>query len=413
MTLEFLTYFAVKMEKKMLRALSVAFYIVILAGCTDSGARGGGDEGSLGDLDLQIESFEVDSNSAGVASFNLSVKPGVSSFQIVAHSATGLLSLSSVTEPSGNTIVEPTSSKLLTGALTPQVSPLTFAAPLLGVPLSAGDYTITLRTNASNGAILGNQRITIDFVTRAGGGGSSGVLRVNMILVGPVGDSEPLRDGLESAVGIWKQIYARANLELDVKWYSVSGPAQVPDPRSANAYYADLISGRRSGALNVVVASDVAADSRSEDLFGIAGATPGPATSTAKSVVALSILSVTGRDGRFDFGGIGATVQHNDEVRLAAEEFSQLAAHYLGLTHIVELNSGNTVTSSDLLSDTNSCVTVTDCREERDVAENIMFPAPLRKNRDSDEFNQPREYFPRDRITRQQQAVLHSNILID
>ncbi len=388
-----------------------------MSACTSSG----GETPASGSSDLKLteRAFAAETNGEGVATFSFTINPGETSFQLVGETSTGTMALTSLTGPNGE-LVGSGSSANLSDSLTASNNSIVFTAPLLTNSITSGQYTGKVLVLKTKTRVIPGANVDFKLFTKQDGTPTSGVLAVNMVLVGAVGDSVDTRSALEEAVDYWKIIYERAGIALDVQWYDFAGPSKVPNPRRGDPFYTQVSSAVRQGAVNVVVGVEVANTTSIDEKFGTYGSSPGSAAPGPHSAVALSIYEITGRDGKFDFTGIDGKQIHNDEKRLAAEETVQLVSHYLGLRHTVEFrgNGGtnSVVSGSDLLSDTDSCITVIGCRAEDLVRSNIMFPYPLQKNRkdllsDYDGKNR-REFYAREAITDQQRTVLNSSIFV-
>ena len=243
-------------------------------------------------------------------------------------------------------------------------------------------------------------------------GSGQSTLKVNLVLVGAVGGDSEVRKSLESALEIWQQIYQRAGIAIDPAWYDFDGPTELPDPRTGDSMYESISANTRSGSVNVVFGAKVDGLGSKETKFGLSGGLPGPVSPSPQSVVALSILAMTGSDGQFNLPDDqeGSTDIHNDEVRLAAEEMARLTSNYLGLENIVTFK-GSQVVGQDTLSDTATCLTSTSCAYEGDARGNIMFPYPLPKI--GDYPHNEKEYYPRDQITPMQEQVLKGSVLVN
>jgi hypothetical protein len=244
----------------------------------------------------------------------------------------------------------------------------------------------------------------------------NGTLKVNLIGIGAAVDSEEIRDDLEGVIEIVKVLYSRAGISIDPQRYSVSGPTEVSDPRTGDSSYDAISAAVRPYAVNVIFAGRVR-DLRADDQYGVPGAAPGPSVPSSRSAIAIDILEVTGGDGQFQVRGDGDTDRpsgHNDEIRLCAEEIARNIGLFLGLENVVEFK-GSQVIRTDALSDTESCITEIQCREQGDSRNNIMFPRPLRlSSEDSRGKNgSANSYYAREDFTESQRAILNSHVLVD
>lgn len=377
-----------------------------LSACTSGSSI---DDGSSS-LDVSDSSFSGTTNGSGAVSFEFSIPPGAVSFQLSLQSGGNVGSIA-LTAPSGESILS-SSSEVGRWSSSDVSSPYVVNYPYLSAPVPAGTYRVSynLVTGRNQDPLAGaDTRLSVAW--KQDSDLNNGTLRVNLVLVGPVSDSEDTSDGLENALDVMKQIYSRAGVSIDPAWYNFSGPGTLPDPRSNSDFYGDIVTGTRSDAVNIVFGADVDGLGSGEQEFGRTGSIPSPVQPSNKGVVAISILEITGRDGRFDYEDEpGATERHNDERRLAGEEMARLTARFLGLENLVEL-SGNSVVRSDSLSDSPSCLTLTGCRSTKEARNNFMFPFPLKEfdNNKSDES----EYYARDNVTDQQRQVINRNVLVD
>ena len=394
------------------RLIIAAVLISSLSGCTDSG---GGDDTSDGqsDLDVTQRAYTSITGADGIAAINFSLPAGTTAFEIEASSSTGMLQITELTDSSGHSVLYQSSAA---GGTAREFSPVSIRLPYLTATIGSS-YTASFRLTATdrNSSALAGESVTLTVTSKKDKDSSSGTLKVNIVLVGPVANSDTTRESLQAAFDIWKQMYIRAGISLDPKWYEIEGPDEIPDPSSGDPYYEDLALSTRTDAVNLVFASYVegTGSQSSGNRYGVSGGRPGPVSASPRSAVALSILAMTGADGQFDLNPeqTGSTEVHNDETRLAAEEMARLTARYLGLENIVEI-SGSTVTKTDSLSDTASCLTKTGCGYDEASRSNLMFPFPLQKL-GSYEHENGVEYYPREYLTAQQGAVLNSSVLVD
>jgi hypothetical protein len=404
---------------RTLLALSLSTAL-ILSGCTSSG--GGSDDNASGggsnspSAALRQQNSSATTNSSGIASFSFVIQPGENAFQIVAGGIAAPTRLIKLVDPTGRVLINESTDSRVTGAITKQTPPVVYNGPTLDYTVVQGTYTATLEVADAKGNPFQGVLLNTSVVTKSDSDLSRGTLSVNMILVGPVGDSNAIRSGLQDGVNIWREIFARAKIDLDVQWFDAAGTDRIPNPFNSDAVYGTFSSAFRSRALNVAVGSIVQDSGRFDVAAGNFGSSPGAAISTNKSAVALSLLNITGSDGQFDVIGRGGIQIHNDETRLAGEELAQLAGHYLGLTHSVDSQGAgysSRIIKSDLLSDTESCATVLGCSNSESARSNFMFPFALRKFvRDIDEFNMPREFFARGAVSDQQAAVMNRSVLV-
>lgn|GEM_PF-2362534 len=377
--------------------------------CAEDSTKGG--ESSLQTSEYH---FSALTNEAGQAAFSFPLPESGTSFQIAAFTSEGLITLLSLKDPQGREVRLDSSEVTRQGHLLVP-SPHCLNYPFLNGSLAAGTYTALYRlVEQKKHSPLAGKEINLSVITKVDRDLNSGTLKVNIVLVGPVGASTDITASLKKARDIWREFYASAGILLDDQWYAFDGPAALPSPQSGDSFYNLIVQNTRPAAVNVIWGSQLQGLKAPENKYGLVGSVPGPFPPSVKGVVAISVLAVTGADGRFDFSDPGATQTHNDETRLAAEEMGRLTAHYLGLENIVTF-SGNKVAAVDSLPDTSSCLTITACRSYKEVRNNLMFPFPL------DKYNSPyddpdergREFWPRDVLTKDQRLVLNRSVFVD
>jgi hypothetical protein len=381
--------------------------LTYIAACTSGGTT----EGGTSSLSVAESSYSATAGSNGAATMTVTVPEGSNAFQLVISSSSGYAQVSDLVGPDGASVFS-LKSAAYSGGLGLQLSPVTVSVPVQGGPAKSGAYTLTVAAQTAKGSGAGGSTISVQVISKNDKNLSAGTLRVNMILLGAVAGDENMRSGMEGAVEVWKQIFARANLKLDLSGYDFSGEATAPAPGAA--VYNDITTGVRNNSLNVVVATKISGTGGTSFQYGIPGAIGGAAIPSSRSVVTLSALAVTGNDGQFnntDEIRRGITQKSDDEVRVAGEELAQMAGHYLGLQHVVEI-SGNTVSQSDFLGDTSSCVSLASCRSSG-TRSNFMFPYPLTMDRTADVVTKRNQKYPREDITAAQAAVMNAHVLVD
>lgn len=415
-----------RMYTRTLCKLTLLISLTALVACTngsDSEAPSGTSKLALG-----RSTYSTTTDANGIATVQFEVPNGINAFQLVVQSSEGGVSFVSVSGPGATSLDTNNASA---GSFEAESSIAAINYPHLQERVTPGSYTarVLVTTGRSKKNPVEGTPIAATLLTKKDSDMNSGVLKVNMALVGPVSDADETRDVLEAAVRIWGMIFFRAGITLDVEWYDFAGPSRVPDPSSGDALYSEIATSVRPGAITMVIASDVRGLGRTRnDRFTSYPSSPGAADPTPLSIAAVSVLEISGRDGKFDYYGPGSSTTHNDEIRLAGEELAQLAGHYLGLSHTVDFGNGSIVSQSDNLPDTLSCLALTDCRTEDLVRSNFMFPFPLARQRnggwggslpgnndryDPSEYRPGREYFAREAVTDQQRRVLNSSVLVD
>lgn len=388
--------------------LYVACLSVTLVGCTSGGsdsADGGSDVPPA--VSLNVSNLSASTNENGQLTYTFSVAADVPSFQLLVFPGANQIKLVSLRNGQNEISLTPLEHSWQTPKdFSAQLNVLNFPFP--GASLSPGTYSATyqLVDGTATDTPLGFTSVDAKIVTKRDSNLSTGRVGVNVVLVGPLGGSQDLRDSLTEVMTNVQSTFSAASLTLDIAWFDVDGPDNLPDPRSNDPFYDQLSKSVRPNAINIVFGTDVFGLSDPDFRYSISSGDGGAAIPSVRSASAVSIFAVAGGDGKFNFDGDGGQQVHDDEVRLASEEVAQLIGHYLGLSHTVE-NDGNRTLSSDALTDTPSCVTLVECREEKEVRENLMFPFPV------DILESNLDTYRRNDLTEQQKAVIQRSVLVD
>jgi hypothetical protein len=195
-------------------------------------------------------------------------------------------------------------------------------------------------------------------------------------------------------------------VSLDIRSYDLSGPETCPDPKTHPALYEEIANQVRDESVTILVCSDAEGFKSPEEDLTVRPRGLQTVTNSSRSISVFALKQIAGNDTRFNFEGEGEDQVVDDEFQLAVEELSQLIAHGLGLGHNVEIE-GDRVVGADNISDTSACASLVDCREEKDVRENLMFPYPLEIPDEGDKT------YERSRISSGQAAVMQRSILVD
>lgn len=397
------------MNIRLLSLLAVATSVVLsLSGCTsdsdDGDTSGGG--GTNPPIVLSERNLRSQANSDGVVTFTFELPAGTSAFQLLTFPGNNQIQLLTLSGPQGN--IELSALSALDRPATRFQSQLNVLnMPFTPTNLAAGAYSARyLVVELAGETPAAGAEVTAKLLSKSDSNLDSGSVGVNMILTGPLSGSSDLREDLEDALSRAASILSSAGLSLNVEWFDVMGPDILPDPRSGDIFYANLANEVRPNAVNIVFGSQVTGLSDPDFRYTVTTFDGSPAVPTAFSVGAISILTVAGSDGKFNFDGDDADQVHEDEIRLASEEIAQLIAHYLGLAHIVQ-NAGGITTAADALTDTPSCVTIAECRDEETVRENLMFPYPL------EVLNSNEDTYGRTQLTSQQKQILQRSVLVN
>ena len=364
------------------------------------------------DLDVGKLSASGVSDAQGRGSVSFRIAEGVTHFQLITHTTGATLGLAALVGPSGEVLIAGDTTRV-SGAtqFTSGPNVLNFPVPGVTAPIQAGEYTAFYVTENPGGDDVGSARLRAEVVTKSDADPSNGTLKVDVVFHGAIKDSVETIDGINSAIGIFRQIYERAGLLLDVERYEIQGSTPIPNPRSGDVFYERLSAQTRPNSLLIVFANQVSNLQAPDGQSAVSGSLPGAFVPSNHSAIAVDLQAAAGFDGRFDFssdefGGFSDREDRN-EIRLLAESLVFSTGQYLGLFETVTLE-GDIVSSTDLL-DTEKCINRTACQNNKGANGNIMFPEPLERRFGDIED----EFFPRDRISAGQRAVLHSSPGVD
>ncbi|MBN8548485.1 MAG: hypothetical protein J0M12_04130 [Deltaproteobacteria bacterium] len=382
----------------------------IVGACTNSSDSGDSDSSDLPPpVQLEERSLSTTTDENGVARFSFTLASDDAAYQLLVFPTDGQsVRLTALNDNAGPVNLDPLYLQVAFNVATdPSVSVNSFNFPFVPYNVMRTNYTATyILTNPSDGTPAPFTELNAKLLTKKDSDLSRGTVGVNVVLVGPVAGSQESRDSIQSIMSIAQGYLSGANLTLDIQYAAFPGSDILPNPALDDPYYLDLSKHMRKNSINIVFATDVDGLYAQDAIYSISTGDAGPALPSTKSVAVLSILDLTGGDGLFDYNGDGATQVNGDETRLAGEEVAQLIGHYLGVTHIVE-NDSYLTTGSDALTDTQSCVTIIDCRDEKDVRGNIMFPFPI------EILDGNLDTYKRDHMTQQQTQLLQRSVLVN
>ena len=250
-----------------------------------------------------------------------------------------------------------------------------------------------------NGATpLVGETITFSINSKADPNLSQGPLRVNIFLVGDVGQQQSTLDITQAAEREFERIYASsAGIDVNIQELQVDGPVVIPRPDLGNSFYRSATGGVPSPGVNIFIGGDIAdfgSGNGGGDVLGIAASIPGPPISSERSAVAVSIFAGAGPDG----------VYSNEEVRILGETLAHELGHFMGLFHPVDFDGGS-VAASDPLTDTPVCSFITQCVSDESLIRNLMFPSPVADGQGG--------FVPQNELTRQQQEVMNRYVAVD
>jgi len=380
-------------------------------GGTASGGGGNGGGGTVIRLDpVTLSPSTSNSTTRAIAAFpgnsvtgtsGVAVLPinieNATSFQVITES-TGAFIAAALLDPSDNVIVN---------FIPPETTPQQTSAVYLLANTNTMPYpTSPFDTGVVDGTY--NQNILVDplrnpfsaqVIAKRDPDLSSGVLRVNIVLVGS--DAQAFRNSVKDALHIWQAIYASVGITVvadeNFPFVPGDGTGLLPNPVVGSLFYLQQAQSLPADSINVFIGSGIAGDDSTGpgntlDALGVAPSVPGPDAATLNSAIAIDILSHAGNDGVLD----------NFDLELLGETMAHETGHYLGLFHPVEFadDTKTTFVAGDRLTDTALCSTLTECTGTG-VASNLMFPSPV-----SGVFQQ------RD-LSGQQTQVMQSQVVVD
>jgi hypothetical protein len=404
--------FAVVPASRLFLVPILAAFALFLGSCTkdsddDAGSGSSVDEANVtSKLSLRRQEQVLLTDENGEATLVITVPEGSVSARFEAFVAVGNLEATSIKTPSG-TLNSATLSADFSTISASANSPVVIGLPLAGANLIPGEYEVSFRLSGIEGD-PGNafEEITVQQFTRSDSDLGKGTAKVNLVYIGALGGALSLKDDMREVIAEVRAVLARANISLDIKNYDLEGPETCPDPKSSPALYEEITNQLRQNSVHILICSQVNGTKSPAEVYTVRPSALSAITSSGGSVSVFSVRRIVGNDGRFNYDGEGEDQVVEDEFQLAIEELSQLVAHGLGLAHTVEIE-GDRVLSADNLGDTPSCSSVIDCREERDVRENLLFPYPLEIPDEADKS------YARSRITPNQAAVMQRSILVD
>lgn len=214
---------------------------------------------------------------------------------------------------------------------------------------------------------------------------SEGKLLVSTVYTDGLEDDESLRDTVNEARKIWRNLYATMGITIEFNDFGFPAEDLEHPALGTEEAYTDIAHDTPARSVNLVISEKI--NGSEDEIFGIAGDIPGPQVPTPRSGVQISAVLAAGPDGVFDA----------EDTRLLAETMAHETAHYLGLFHPVEALWD----SWDALDDTPECDSEDDCVE--DLGDNLMFPFPVCHGA---------ACTPQDVLTDEQSAVVNRNVAV-
>ncbi|MFN8391520.1 MAG: hypothetical protein U0136_14625 [Bdellovibrionota bacterium] len=357
---------------------------------TDGSNDGGGDNGGGNGGAL---SFNVSTNSNGVAAADFDLPAGTNKFGFTAIAQGNNVRIDQLTDQRGNDFVSP-GGEMINFASEFLVDSNNLNAPSRAsdpTPASGDSYHAEVAVQSSNGGSAKGANVNITITPISDPDFNSGVLHVNIFYVGDIGQAAASKQAIAKALVEFRRIYStRANISLDVREFDIAGPSVVPLPVEGSDFYRAAAARAPSPAVNLFIVGDAG-----EGLLGLAGGIPAPPIPTTRSALAVSIVTGSGPDGVFS----------DEELRLLGETMAHETGHYLGLFHPVDF-SGTFVSAQDPLSDTPTCSQKSECEQNSALAANLMFSEPVPNSGGSG-------FIPQDQLTTQQRAVLNRYVAVD
>lgn len=385
------------------KKLSCLLILALSLGCaagdgdsSDDGGGGGGNDGGGNGSNAVTSKTTVTADSNGSAPLNFSLPSGTTKFSIVAQTSANSLRFEALRDSDNNNFLTPNGSEV--SFATTFLNDLNVAsAPSRSQDPSINtDNTFSAVTSSSsddNGNNPASDAVVNFTVTsREDGNFGGGTLDVNIFFVGSVGQNPTNKNAITSAVEEFKRIYAKAGISLRINNLDVSGANILPDPLSGSEFYRNASALGIIPGLFVFVTGDVSGTG--DRVLGIAGGIPGPAISTTRSAVVISIANGAGANGVFD----------SEEIRVLGETLAHESGHYLGLFHPVDFD-GNTVAAEDPLSDTATCSSINQCLQNDSLIGNLMYASPVQDTDGS--------LIPQNNLTSQQGGVMNRYIAVD
>jgi hypothetical protein len=338
-----------------------------------------------GGLTMQSESDEN-----GRASVQFDRPSGATKLAVVAQSAGTNLSFAEFHNNQGSNYLDPGNAIIsLAGEPSPLVATVNAPSRAADPAIEDGRYTAAVDLNEGEGRV-----VSFSVHSKADSDLNNGRLTVNVFRVGVFAQNDALRPVIDEGLNVMRTIYREeSGIEVQVNNFNIEGPAVLPDPSVGSDFYSSATAGRSSLAVNLFIGGDVEVDGEEGLVLGIAANIPGPPISTARSAVAVSVLTSAGSDAQFD----------PVETRILGETFAHEVGHFMGLFHPVELAGGFAV-DQDPLGDTPSCFRNEDCLEGS-LKNNLMFPFAVQ--------DASGQFVEQNQLSGEQRGVLNRYVAVD
>ena len=369
-------------------------------GCAQKESDDEGSDGQDGNTNQETAfSISQTTNESGQASTSFVVAAGTTKFSVTASAdSSDYIAIASLESTNGKDYLTPNSTEVtLANMYFRYVNFATIPSRIKDGVLTDGTrYTVTAQVVSSQDmSPVADARVTFFVNSKDDTNLDGGSMRVNVFFVGDIGQDTTSKSVMDQAIDEFIQIYSSAaNIAVNIFRYDISGPSVLPLPVSGSSFYKTNSSTVPSPSVNLFVSGDISGLDSSDETLGISGGIPGPAISSERSAVAISIFGSAGADGNFD----------SEDIRLLGETIAHETGHYLGLFHPVDLD-GNSVSVVDPLDDTPECTYITNCLQDEELITNLMFLSPVPNNSGN--------YTPQTNLTQEQRGVLNRYIAVN
>jgi hypothetical protein len=227
--------------------------------------------------------------------------------------------------------------------------------------------------------------VFLDVVLKRDDAFSRGALEVSIVFTDGLENDQELRDAVDAAREIWRELYAAMGVDLSFHIYAFPDGELGPPAYGDEPAYSEIAEDTTPRSVNLVISSTIQGI---DQVLGIAGDIPGPIVPSPRSGVQISALEAPGTDGTFE----------PEDIRILAETMAHEVGHYLGLFHPVERGWE----AWDVLPDTPECDIEAGCIDA--LGANLMFPNPVCG---------PALCLPQDVTTEEQAGVINRNSHVD
>lgn len=300
------------------------------------------------------------SDADGIATFTIEIAEGDTGFTLFG-AAGELLMIERLVDPDGNVASKWQTwwngPRDLTDAFWPYYPEVSLTWPMRGqdAPLRAGTWTVDVATVDGSWDYVGDVEVAATARIRSDAAPDAGTVRVLLVWADGVEAEPGVAEAVDAAVGRWREVWAPANLTLELREVSSALSPDLLPPWDPASEIPDAAAMADDGEV-VVLLGELMRDNWY--WYGVAGGIPGPLEITAHSAILVSWLPHAGQDATFD----------DDEIGLFGETLAHEVGHYVGLQHPVQSDYERW----DAIEDTVECAGPADC--ESALGTNIMFP---------------------------------------